>query len=57
MQMVLTEGYRGLGLVLDLTLDRVLVPAAIVVALVGAALIGVQLSDMLSPATSLPYQL
>lgn len=57
MQMVLTEGYRGLGLVLDLTLDRVLVPAAIVVALVGAALIGVQLSDMLAPATSLPYQL
>lgn len=57
MQMVLTEGYRGLGLVLDLTLDRVLVPAALVVALVGAALIGMQLTDMLAPAATMPYQL
>lgn len=57
MQLVLSESYRGLGLVVDLTLDRILVPAAIVVALVGAALIGVQLSEMLAPAQLAPFSL
>ncbi len=57
MQLVLTEGYRGLSLVLDLTLDRVLVPVAILVALAGAALIGVQLSEMLAPLAPASYQL
>lgn len=56
MQLVLTEGYRGLSLVVDLTLDRILAPLAIVVALAGAALIGVQLADML-PVAAPAYQL
>jgi len=57
MQMVLTEGYRGLSLVMDLTLDRIVVPVAIVVALAGAAFIGVQVSEMLAPVNIAPYQL
>lgn len=56
MQMVLAESYRGLGLMVDLTLDRILVPVAIVVALSGAALIGIQLSEMIAPAAVAPYQ-
>lgn len=57
MQLVLSEGYRGLSLLADLTLDRILVPVAILVALAGAALIGVQLADMLTPAAATPFQL
>lgn len=57
MQLVLSEGYRGLSLLADLTLDRILVPVAILVALAGAALIGVQLADMLAPAAMTPFQL
>lgn len=57
MQLVLTESYRGLSLMVDLALDRVLVPAAIVVALAGAALIGVELSALLAPELSAPFTL
>lgn len=57
MQLVLTEGYRGLSLVADLTLDRILVPVAILVALAGAALIGVQLAEIFLPLPGSPYQL
>lgn len=57
MQLVLTEGYRGLSLMVDLTLDRILVPAAILVALAGAALIGLELSELLAPEMLAPYTL
>lgn len=57
MQMVLNEGYRGLGLVFDLALDRVLVPVAVLVAVAGAAVIGVQLAEIIGPSTALPYAL
>ncbi|PTV94815.1 hypothetical protein C8J27_10683 [Rhodobacter aestuarii] len=57
MTMVLAEGYRGLSLVWDLTLDRLLMPAAIMVALSGAAVIGVQLHEMMGPMAPASYQL
>lgn len=57
MQLVLTEGYRGLSLMADVMLDRILVPLAILVALFGAALIGLQLADILAPQTVLPHLL
>lgn len=57
MQLVLTEGYRGLSLMVDLALDRILVPVAIIVALAGAALIGVELSALLAPEIQAPFTL
>lgn len=57
MQLVLTEGYRGLSLMADVMLDRILVPLAIVVALFGAALIGLQLAEIFAPQALLPYTL
>ena len=47
MDAVSSESYRGFGVLMGLMLDRLLVPVAILVALVGAAIIGLQLSQML----------
>lgn len=57
MQLVLTEGYRGLSLMVDVMLDRILVPLAIVVALGGAGLIGVQMAALFAPDMISPYTL
>ncbi len=57
MQLVWAEGTRGLALLLDLTLDRLLMPAAILVALGGAAVLGVHLGDLVAPAAVTPHQL
>jgi hypothetical protein len=54
---IFADGYRGLSLMVDLTLDRLLVPVAIVVALVGAYLIGVQLAEMGLPTVPTPHRL
>ena len=43
MQMI-QNSYRGISLVLDLGLDRILIPLAIVVGLAGGAMIGFQLT-------------
>ena len=48
MQLVLTEGVRGLSMIVDLALDRIIVPLAVVVALLGACIIGIQLAEMLA---------
>ena len=57
MQLVWAEGTRGLALLLDLTLDRLLMPAAILVALGAAAVLGLQLGDLMPPALVTPHQL
>lgn len=57
MTQILAEGYRGFSLMLDLALDRLLLPVAIIVALVGAYLIGVQLAEMGLPIAPAPHQL
>ncbi|WP_223633095.1 hypothetical protein [Rhodobacter sp. TJ_12] len=57
MTMVLAEGYRGLSLVWDLALDRLLMPAAILVALTGAAVIGVQMHEIMTPGPVPSFQL
>ncbi|PYF12906.1 hypothetical protein C8J30_101288 [Rhodobacter viridis] len=57
MQAVLTEGYQSFSLVFDLAADRVLVPVAIFVALVGAVVIGIDVSAMLAPVDPSMYQL
>ena len=48
MQMILNS-YRGLSLVLDLNLDRIIMPLAIIVGLVGGSLIGTELMNTLHP--------
>lgn len=48
MQMI-QNGYRGLSLVLDLSLDRILIPAAIVVGLAGGAMIGAEIARLQVP--------
>ncbi|MCB2135363.1 MAG: hypothetical protein KDE08_05380 [Rhodobacteraceae bacterium] len=48
MQMI-QSSYRGLSLVLDLGLDRVLIPLAIVVGLAGGAMIGSELAELQTP--------
>ena len=42
------ESYRGLSFLIGGSLDRLLVPVALIVALCGAALIGVQLFEIFS---------
>jgi hypothetical protein len=48
MQMI-QKSYRGFSLVLDLGLDRILIPLAIVVGLAGGAMIGSELAQMQGP--------
>ncbi|WP_176715464.1 hypothetical protein [Thioclava sp. SK-1] len=57
MDVVIREGSRGLSMMIDLTLDRLLVPAALVVSLIGATLIAYNLSEMIDPTQFLPHQL
>jgi len=57
MPMVLAEGYRGMTLVFDLMLDRILVPVAIAVALMGAAVIGIEVSQILHSEAYPAFQL
>lgn len=49
MQMVLNESVRGLSAMVELNLDRILVPLAILVALAAGTLLGAQLIDVITP--------
>jgi hypothetical protein len=46
---LIQNSYRGLSLVLDLSLDRILIPLAIVVGLAGGAMIGSELTKIQAP--------
>ncbi|WP_347310112.1 hypothetical protein [Defluviimonas sp. SAOS-178_SWC] len=46
---LIQSGYRGFSLVLDLGLDRILIPLAIVLGLAGGAMIGAELTQFQSP--------
>lgn len=46
---LIQSGYRGLSLVLELSLDRILIPAAIVVGLAGGAMIGAEVAKIQIP--------
>lgn len=48
MQMI-QSGYRGFSLMMDLGLDRILIPLAIVVGLAGGAVIGAELTRLQAP--------
>jgi hypothetical protein len=48
MQMI-QSGYRGLSLVFDLSIDRILIPLAIVVGLAGGAMIGSEIAKLQVP--------
>ncbi|MGB3178624.1 MAG: hypothetical protein WBC68_07535 [Albidovulum sp.] len=48
MQMIQTS-YRGFSLLLDIGLDRILIPLAIVVGLAGGAMIGAELARFQVP--------
>ncbi|WP_291338025.1 hypothetical protein [Albidovulum sp.] len=54
MQM-LQSGYRGFSLVLDLGVDRILIPLAIVLGLAGGALIGTELVRLQTPEQQLMH--
>lgn len=43
------KSYRGLSVVIDLNLDRLIIPAAIIVGLVGGAMIGAELFNLQAP--------
>lgn len=43
------SGFRGFSLVLDLGLDRILIPLAIVVGLAGGAMVGAELAHLNAP--------
>jgi predicted ABC-type sugar transport system permease subunit len=43
------SGYRGLSLVFDLSIDRILIPLAIVVGLAGGAMIGSEIAKLQVP--------
>lgn len=57
MQMMLADGYRGLSLVVDLALDRLMAPAAILIALAVGGILGYELIALFGPAGVSPYQL
>ncbi len=48
MQMI-QSGYRGFSLVMDLGLDRILIPLAIVLGLAGGAMIGAEMAQFQAP--------
>lgn len=54
---MISESYRGMSLVVEVVADRVLVPLAVVVALIGAAMIGVELTEMFAPKIESSSQL
>jgi len=45
MQLVLSHGYRGLSMIYDLAIDRVLPPLVIILALAAAGVVGVHLVE------------
>ncbi|MBN2741253.1 MAG: hypothetical protein JXR35_10155 [Rhodobacteraceae bacterium] len=47
MSMMIAESYRGMGVIFEIISDRLLIPVAIIIALLGAGLIGMQLIDVL----------
>lgn len=47
---LLQSGYRGFSLMLDLGVDRILIPLAIVLGLAGGAMIGTELARLQAPA-------
>lgn len=49
---LIQNGFRGLSLVLSLNFDRIVIPLAIVVGLLGGAMIGAELMQM--PPIDLP---
>lgn len=49
MTQMIADSYRGLSRAVGLALEVLLMPAAIAVALIGAAMIGLQLIDMMAP--------
>ncbi|GAB4390723.1 hypothetical protein [Albidovulum sp.] len=51
---LIQTSYRGFSLVLDLGLDRILVPLAIVLGLLGGAMIGSELAHLQPPAIHAP---
>lgn len=54
---LISEGYRGMSLMLHVAADRFLLPIALVVSLVGAAMIGAELFDLWRPLQQNSYQL
>ncbi len=52
MQMI-QSGYRGLSLVFALSVDRILIPLAIVVGLLGGAMIGTEIAKLQAPHNDL----
>lgn len=57
MQMMLADSHRGLALVVDLALDRLMAPAAILIALMIGGVLGYELVQLFGPAAGSPYQL
>jgi hypothetical protein len=47
------DGFRGFSLVIDLGLDRILIPLAIVVGLAGGAIVGAELANLSAPELQL----
>ncbi len=43
---IVRSGYQGLSLILAMNFDRIIVPLAIVVGLVGGAMIGAELLEL-----------
>lgn len=43
---VVSESYRGLSVMFEVSLDRIVVPVATVVALVGAGMLGLHLIEL-----------
>ncbi|MGB3316607.1 MAG: hypothetical protein WBB85_19580 [Albidovulum sp.] len=43
------DGFRGFSVVIDLGLDRILIPLAIVVGLAGGAMVGAELANLNAP--------
>lgn len=46
---LIQSGYRGFSLLLDLGLDRILIPLAIVLGLAGGAMIGTEITRFQTP--------
>ncbi|MEZ5779700.1 MAG: hypothetical protein R3E44_15190 [Paracoccaceae bacterium] len=52
---IVERGFRGFSLMIDLSADRILIPLAIVVGLVGGAMIGAEIVELRAPTIQSPH--
>lgn len=51
---IVERGFRGFSVMIDINADRILIPLAIIVGLVGGAMIGAEIVELRVPSIQSP---